>query len=151
MYQTDFVCTYKLMADETDQDYLYRYQLLQAFGIEQWEDAAIEATIQELYTKVATEPVFQLIFAKARENNQIKEMLEMIAYAEGDDSSRNSYAEGDDSISTMSSSRSSNDTMIFRLLFKYEFFDLFHRCLVDFLHLKQKISEPILNKLLFAL
>jgi hypothetical protein len=139
------------MADETDQDYLYRYQLLQAFGIEQWEDAAIEATIQELYTKVAAEPVFQLIFAKARENNQIKEMLEMIAYAEGDDSSRNSYAEGgDDRISTMSS-RISNDTMIFRLLFKYEFFDLFHRCLVDFLHLNQKISEPILNKLLFAL
>ena len=134
---------------------MYRYQLLQAFGIEQWEDAAIEATIQELYTKVATEPVFQLIFAKARENNQIKEMLEMIAYAEGDDSSRNAYAEGDDSISTTSristSSSISNDTMIFRLLFKYEFFDLFHRCLVDFLHLKQKISEPILNKLLFAL
>jgi hypothetical protein len=120
------------MLDETDQEHLYRYQILQAFGLEQWDDEVIDATIQELYTQVAPEEVFQLIFSKARENKQIKEALEMLAYAEG-----NAYADTD-------------NEMVFQLLFKFEFFDLFHRCLVDFLH-RKNIAEPVLNKLLFAL
>lgn len=113
MYQVDFICTYKWMDNEADQEQLYRIQLLQAFDLNEWDDAVVNASIQRVYALVAETPEFKSIFSQARENANIKEMLELFQLSGEKDLDQND--------------------IIFKLLFKFEYFDALHRCLVDFL------------------
>ena len=129
MYQADFICTYKLMDDDSDQDQMYRIQLLQAFDLNEWNDAVIDTTITELYAKLSDLPIFKEIFKKARENRYIMEMLDLLRL------------NGEENL---------DDDIIFHLLFKYEFFDLLHRCIVDYL-LNNTIHEKYTSSLLGAL
>ena len=41
MYQTDFICTYKLMEDEFSRNQMYRTQLVQAFNLEECDEDII--------------------------------------------------------------------------------------------------------------
>ena len=52
MYNTTFLCTYKLHDDEDDQDTLYRHEYLYAFGLKEYESDAIVATLDTLYQKL---------------------------------------------------------------------------------------------------
>lgn len=124
MYQTDFICTYKMLDDETDQEVLYRIQLLQAFDLEQWNINKINEMIAELYKSLAETDEFKELFQKSLQNKNILELLNAL----------NLF--GDD--------------IIFKLLFKYDFFDLLHRCIAD--HLTNgKINEKNFTNLLNAL
>jgi hypothetical protein len=125
MYQADFICTYKLMENELDQEDLYRIQLLQAFNLNEWDDEAINAIILDLYARVSHE--FKEIFEKARRNETILEMLEFFKLS--------------------GEKRLEENDIIFKLLFKFEYFDLLHRCIVDFL-LNQTIQHKYLANLL---
>jgi hypothetical protein len=117
------------MDDDSDQEEMYRIQLLQAFDLNEWNDAAITTTITELYAKLSCLPIFTEIFLKARENQYIIEMLDLIQLS------------GEDNL---------DDDVIFHLLFKFEFFDLLHRCIVDYL-INNTIHEKYSNQLLDAL
>jgi len=125
MYQADFICTYKLMENELDQEDLYRIQLLQAFDLNEWDDEAINAIILDLYARVSHE--FKEIFEKARRNETILEMLAFFKLS--------------------GEKRLEENDIIFKLLFKFEYFDLLHRCIVDFL-LNQTIQHKYLANLL---
>ena len=125
MYQADFICTYKLMENELDQEDLYRIQLLQAFDLNDWDDEAINAIILDLYARVSSE--FKEIFEKARRNETILEMLAFFKLS--------------------GEKRLEENDIIFKLLFKFEYFDLLHRCIVDFL-LNQTIQHKYLANLL---
>jgi hypothetical protein len=125
MYQADFICTYKLMENEADQEDLYRIQLLQAFDLNEWDDEAINAIILDLYARVSSE--FKEIFEKARQNETILEMLAFFKLS--------------------GEKRLEENDIIFKLLFKFEYFDLLHRCIVDFL-LNQTIQHKYLANLL---
>jgi hypothetical protein len=125
MYQADFICTYKLMENELDQEDLYRIQLLQAFNLNEWDDEAINAIILDLYARVSHE--FKEIFEKARRNETILEMLAFFKLS--------------------GEKRLEENDIIFKLLFKFEYFDLLHRCIVDFL-LNQTIQHKYLANLL---
>jgi len=125
MYQADFICTYKLMENEADQEDLYRIQLLQAFDLNDWDDEAINAIILDLYARVSSE--FKEIFEKARRNETILEMLAFFKLS--------------------GEKRLEENDIIFKLLFKFEYFDLLHRCIVDFL-LNQTIQHKYLANLL---
>ena len=125
MYQADFICTYKLMENELDQEDLYRIQLLQAFDLNDWDDEAINAIILDLYARVSHE--FKEIFEKARRNETILEMLAFFKLS--------------------GEKRLEENDIIFKLLFKFEYFDLLHRCIVDFL-LNQTIQHKYLANLL---
>jgi hypothetical protein len=50
-YQSDFICTYQMMKDETDSLLLYQIQLLQAFNLAKFDDAVINKMTEELYEK----------------------------------------------------------------------------------------------------
>ena len=50
-YVTDFVCTYHLVEDEDDSDTLYKFQLLQAFGLTIWDDSTVARITDILYEK----------------------------------------------------------------------------------------------------
>ena len=126
MYQSDFICTYKFMDNDADQEQLYRIQILQAFDLNEWTDLTINTSIQELYAKLSSE--FKDIFIKARENKEVIEMLDLFKLS--------GEVDGDD--------------IIFKLLFKFEYFDLLHRCIVDYL-LHNTINSKYINNLLNAL
>lgn len=130
MYQADFICTYKLMDDEIDQEQLYRMQLLQAFDVKEWEDDIIRKIILELYTEIADRNDFKEIFRKARLNKSIIDMLDLLKL------------NGEE--------RLEENDIIFNLLFKFEYFDLLHRCLVDYL-LNHSIDTKYTSKLITAL
>ena len=128
MYQADFICTYKLMDDDNDQEQMYRIQLLQAFGLNEWDHAKINTTIADLYMVLSVE--LKTVFSKARLNEHIMEMLTILKLS------------GEE--------RLDENDIIFNLLFKFEYFDLLHRCIVDFL-LNNKIAEKYIKNLLEAL
>ena len=50
MYETDFICTYQYIKED-DSEIIYRSQLLQAFGLENFEEEKINSITEELYEK----------------------------------------------------------------------------------------------------
>ena len=67
-YQTNFICTYKLMDEEFTDD-LYQIQLLQAFNLEKWDDALINNLCYELYILLMKpDTIFRDIIEKAKKN-----------------------------------------------------------------------------------
>jgi hypothetical protein len=63
MYNTTFLCTYKLHDDEDDQDTLYRHEYLYAFGLKEYDSVVIVATLDNIYQKL-------------RDNNDFIEIVE---------------------------------------------------------------------------
>ena len=63
-YITDFRCTYKKFEDNDDSLILYRYQLLQAFGIDKYNDEIINSEIENLYNKFKNNINIQKIIEK---------------------------------------------------------------------------------------
>lgn len=51
MYETDFICTYQFIKEDDESDIIYRSQLLQAFGLENFEEDKINNVTEELYEK----------------------------------------------------------------------------------------------------
>ena len=132
MYQTDFICTYKMMDDQEAQDQLYRIQLQQAFNLEQWDDAEINSILEELLPILLSSSIdFKKIFIKAKENKNIVEVLTNTGLLDKDN-------------------ENSNDDIIFKMLFTYDYFDLIHWCLCNYLrngHVKQLHLDNLLNAL----
>lgn len=52
MYNTTFLCTYKLHDDEDDQDTLYRHEYLYAFGLKEYDSDVIVETLDNIYQKL---------------------------------------------------------------------------------------------------
>ena len=122
-YHTDFICTYKMMDTPEDQEDLYRIQLLQAFGLEQWDDMLVNDMIDMLYAKLADTPELNQLLVKARLNIPITEFLSIVGL------------------------KNASDDILFKLFFKYEYFDLLHRCICDY-YANKTIQPTILNQLL---
>ena len=108
-YVTDFICTYKLMDDEFSQDYLYRVQLLQAFGMEKWDDDKINVITNDTFNKIKDTDIFREIIETAKKNKDMMTVMALICT--------------EDNIE--------QDELVFELLFKYEFFDMTHKCLCE--------------------
>ena len=105
MYQTDFICTYKNI-DDSDQEDLYRIQLLQAFNIDTWDDEEVNNITEGLFNQMATAGGMKDIITKCREYPDHAMLVSMMG---------------------------SDDLTIFRLLFKFELFDFMHRCIVEYI------------------
>lgn len=129
MYQTDFICTYKLMSDPSDQDELYRVQLIQAFDLEKWDDAKIQKQLQELYLLIKDTNEFKEIFSKAKKNENVNNLLANFKH--------------------MIDSPDINN-IVLSILFNFSTFDLIHRVIIDFLR-NNAIEEKHITNLLNAL
>lgn len=111
MYQTDFICTYKLMTDERLQEQLYSIQLMQALGLDTWDDAAADRVLAAVITELQDKPVFMSILKLAKVNKSIADMTNMFSVRGKDEPI--------------------DDSIVFRLLFCYDYLDLMHRCVSD--------------------
>lgn len=123
MYQTDFICTYKQMDSPEDEKMLYQIQLLQAFNLEEWDDTEVMNTIDELYNDLEKDKSLALILEKI---STVQEIVDMIQDMKD---------------------KNDKDRIWFTLLFEFNYFDLFHNCILDFTH-KGAIGEETLQRLL---
>ena len=77
MYNTTFLCTYKLHDDEDDQDTLYRHEYLYAFGIKEYDSDEIIAVLRDIYEKLKDNKHFIQIaeshhyFSKENKNHEL--------------------------------------------------------------------------------
>lgn len=106
MYKTDFVCTYKAFEkiedDEVNSDLLYQAQFLQVFGLTEYNDAAISASLE-------------LIKAKAAEVPELKALIMQHPY-----SANLGPNDADEA-----------ENALLPLMFAYPLMDVFHLCLMD--------------------
>ena len=63
MYNTHFVCTYKIhdADDEETQDIIYRYDYLSAFSLKEYDSDVIMKTLEEVYEKLKCDRDFMEI------------------------------------------------------------------------------------------
>lgn len=99
VYHADFICTYKLMDNDDDRNFMYQIQLLQAFGMHNFDEDVISEKSLQLYHKL-------------KKCNDVKEILE-------------------EGIKVNKQVKLCN-ILMFICLFSYQFFDLFHKCLIDY-------------------
>jgi hypothetical protein len=98
-YSADFICTYKLMDNDDDRNIMYQIQILQAFGMQKFDQDEINEKVLQLYKKLI-------------DCNKVKEIIE----------------EG----VKVNSEMQLTNVIMFMCLFSYQFFDLFHKCLIDY-------------------
>lgn len=87
------------MDNDDDRNFMYQIQLLQAFGMRNFDEDVISEKALELYHKL-------------KECNEVKEILE-------------------EGIKANTEVKMCN-ILMFMCLFSYQFFDLFHKCLIDY-------------------
>ena len=51
-YSADFICTYKLMDNDDDRNIMYQIQILQAFGMQNFDQDEINEKVLHLYQKL---------------------------------------------------------------------------------------------------
>ena len=98
-YHADFICTYKLMDNDDDRNFMYQIQILQAFGLRNFNEGEISEKVLQLYNEL-------------KDCSQIKGIIE-------------------EGIKANPQMKMTNEIM-FTCLFSYHFFDLFHKCLIDY-------------------
>jgi hypothetical protein len=168
MYDSEFICTYKMMDSEEDQEQLYKIQLLQAFNLEEWNDEVINDTMVELFNLMKLDSNLDKILLSLSKVESLQKVINMAnecidmnhntsradtstSEADTDTSEADtSTSEADTDTSAEDTSTSAEDTytsaasadiefnkkmVLFGLLFQFEYFHLFHRCIYDFIHL----------------
>ena len=98
-YHADFICTYKLMDNDDDRNFMYQIQILQAFGLRNFNEGEMSEKVLQLYNEL-------------KDCNEIQEILE-------------------EGVKANPQMKMTNEIM-FMCLFSYQFFDLFHKCLIDY-------------------
>ena len=142
-YNYDLVPTYKMIEDPDDQDSLFRIQFLQAFGINdhEYHPDIVSAVIDDLYERF-------------RENRGIREILEAHplyhanANTPSDDRDHDHDRDHDPLASSSSFHVNDNSEMIFCMMFSFQLFDLFHRCIRHAKHgeeIPQNLRDEIIE------
>jgi len=116
-----------MMDTEEEQEQLYKIQFLQAFGLEEWDDEPINDTMIELYNSMKRDVNLQNIFLHLSQMETVKDFINMTC-------------ENVEKIID-------KNVIIFTLLFQYNYFDLFHKCIYDFQH-NLRISDIKMKHLL---
>ena len=116
MYCSDFICTYKLIENESESEQLYRIQFLQAFQSENWDDDIINDKMKYLYDNMKDNTVINDIINNIKKSKNLEMMITLL---------------GDDELT------------LFKLLFKYELFDFTHKCICNILN---NDNENVINE-----
>ena len=135
MYNTNFVCTYKMIEDLPDDDeesgdsgddnkeyanLLYQFQILQAFQLEDWNEEKILQRKEDLYNKIKDIPEFLDLIDTLNKQNQ-----------------------------TLDFTNDTDPLIKLSMLFSYDLFHLFHKWIYE--SEKKNISHETQNKLLAAI
>jgi hypothetical protein len=122
-YKSDFICTYKLLEDDEEgaSHLCYQTQLLQALNMTKFDDFIITKNIEAVYffIKDYSEIVGLLIVLKEKYKNS-----NLAFFIE-------------------------NELALFQLLFSYDYFDVFHKCLCNYIKSKTQTLDLSIDKKYF--
>jgi len=142
-YNYDLVPTYKMIEDLDDQDTLFRIQFLQAFGItdDEYHPDIVSAVINDLYERyIQHSGIRELIEAHPLYNSNV-------GGVQTDEDEDAAVSEGSTSTSNTISSPLNNAEMIFCMMFSFQLFDLFHKCLRHAKH-GEEIPHPLRDEII---
>jgi len=121
MYDSEFLCTYKMMDTEEEQEHLYKIQFLQAFGLEEWDDELIHEYMTDLYNLMKTDVNLQQILLNLSQVETVRDFINSTCkYVEQNIIDSNTLVD--------------KNMILFTFLFQYNYFDVFHKCIYDFQH-----------------
>ena len=141
-YNYDLVPTYKMIEYLDDQDTLFRIQFLQAFGItdDEYHPEIVSAVINDLYERyIQHAGIRELIEAHPLYNSNVGGVQ-----TDEDDVP---VSEGSTSTSKTLSSPLNNAEMIFCMMFSFQLFDLFHKCLRHAKH-GEELPHPLRDEII---
>jgi len=134
------------MESPEDQEMLYKIQLLQAFDLPEWDDEKVKLTVEELYIEINKEPSLAIILDKVSKVEALQAIIEM-TLLERDAKGRDAKGRDAKGLDTKIDNELDQNMLYFSLLFQYEYFDLFHNCVLDFKH-RGGVREKTLHNLL---
>lgn len=144
-YNYDLVPTYKMIEDIDDQDTLFRIQFLQAFGItdDEYHPEIVSAIINDLYERYIAYPgIRELIEAHPLYNSNVG------SSSNGCPSDEDDVAGPTSTTNTNTiSSPLNNSEMIFCMMFSFQLFDLFHKCLRHAKH-REEIPQSLCDEII---
>jgi hypothetical protein len=121
-YNTEFLCTYKSMADDYYKNLCYQIQILQALNISKYDDIIVSNHIDKIYYFLQNYyeiDIILLVLKEKYKNSNISFFIE------------------------------NNNSALFQILFSYDYFDIFHKCLCIYLISKKQKNELDINKKFF--
>ena len=123
-YNTEFICTYKSFGTAYYCNLCYQIQLLQALNMMHYDDYLMKHKIDKLY-----------IFL--RENPEVKKILENL-------SKKHQHLEFLRNIT-----QDLEHMFCFQLLFSYDYFETFHKCLSQYLNYLYSHTDRVDNNTYF--
>ena len=103
-YDCEFLCTYKLHSDDDDKNLCYQLQLLQALKITNYDSMILATHIDKIGLFLQNNTELEAILLLLKEKYKDTNIAYMI-----------------------------DGNALFQLLFSYEYFDIFHKCLCKYI------------------
>ena len=121
-YNTEFLCTYKSMTEAYYKNLCYQIQILQALNISKYDDIIVSNHIEKIYYFLQNYyeiDIILLVLKEKYKNSNISFFIE------------------------------NNNSALFQMLFSYDYFDIFHKCLCNYLRDKKLKKEETSNEIYF--
>ena len=122
-YNCEFLCTYKMMDEENYKQLCYQIQILQALNLNKYDNTIITSHIEKIYYFLQNYyeiDIILLVLKEKYKNSNISFFIE------------------------------NNNSALFQILFSYDYFDIFHKCLCHYLRDKKLKKKLDTNKKYFT-
>lgn len=106
-YQTDFLCTYQDIEENTESNICYQLQFLQAFNMEDYDSEQIEKITVSIYEELKDDLSFKSLVQKLK--SRMENRMNFVGFLNNTEES------------------SLKDSDLFCFIFCYEYFYKFHR------------------------
>ena len=118
-YNSNFITTYKSFEEECYSDLCYKIQLLQAFKMDFFDEFILQENMKKIYyymeNNIELKNIYNLL---SKKNSQIEFMKELI-------------------LNDKTNTEPKQDILnifFFQLLFSFDYFDIMHKCLSNYLN-----------------
>ena len=122
-YNSEFLCTYKSMTEEYYQQLCYQIQMLQALNINSYDEIIVPNHIEKIYYFLQNYYEIDIIILALKEKYKNTSIVFFVE---------------------------NNNSALFQLLFSYDFFDIFHKCLCQYLRDKKQNIQVTIEKKYFS-
>lgn len=124
-YNSSFITTYKSFDEPYYSDLCYKIQLLQAFNMIKYDEFMLQQNIQKTYYSLREEEKIQKIMSILSQNNKQLEVFKAFS---------------------KDFNKEAEDLFYFQILFSFDYFDIFHKFLCNFLKKENDIRENTEDK-----
>ena len=111
-YNTNFLCTYRNFQEDYYSNLCYQIQMLQALNMDKYDGFILSVNIQKVYYFLQNNNEIIYILKLLKEKYRTTNMVFFIQ---------------------------DNDDALFQLLLSYDYFDIFHKCLINYI--KDKLNN----------